>query len=83
MLLWNNDMMRIHLCYYFVQVLREIDPSDRLLDSVTDPVRAYLRGRNDTVRCIITRYATRVGVVYIRSLILLTLVVVVVAAVVV
>lgn len=53
-------MMRIHLCYYFVQVLREIDPSDRLLESVTDPVRAYLRGRNDTVRCIITRYATRV-----------------------
>ena len=53
-------MMRIHLCYYFVKVLREIDPSDRLLESVTDPVRAYLRGRNDTVRCIITRYATRV-----------------------
>jgi len=34
--------------------LREIDPSDRLLEVVTEPVRSYLRGRNDTVRCIIT-----------------------------
>jgi anaphase-promoting complex subunit 2 len=39
-----------------IKVLREIDPSDRLLDVVTDPVRTYLRGRSDTVRCIITRY---------------------------
>jgi anaphase-promoting complex subunit 2 len=35
-------------------VLREIDPSDRLLQVVAEPVRSYLRGRNDTVRCIIT-----------------------------
>lgn len=34
--------------------MREIDPSDRLLEVVTEPVRSYLRGRNDTVRCIIT-----------------------------
>lgn len=43
-------------CYInTIKVLREIDPSDRLLEVVTEPVRSYLRGRNDTVRCIITR----------------------------
>jgi anaphase-promoting complex subunit 2 len=44
-------------CYInTIKVLREIDPSDRLLEVVTEPVRSYLRARNDTVRCIITRY---------------------------
>ena len=38
-----------------IKVLREIDPSDRLLEIVAEPVRSYLRGRKDTVRCIITR----------------------------
>jgi len=41
-----------------VKVLRVIDDSTNdngLLDVVTGGVRAYLRGRTDTVRCIITR----------------------------
>ena len=37
-----------------IKVLREIDPSGRLLQIVAEPVRTYLRGRTDTVRCIIT-----------------------------
>lgn len=37
-----------------IKVLREIDPSDRLLQVVTEPVRSYLRRRRNTVRCIIT-----------------------------
>lgn len=37
-----------------IQVLREMDPSDILLANVTEPIRTYLRGRHDTVRCIIT-----------------------------
>jgi len=37
-----------------IKVLRIVDPSDRLLHIVAEPVRAYLRGRQDTVRCIIT-----------------------------
>ena len=37
-----------------IKVLREIDPSDRLLQLVAEPVRSYLRSRKDTVRCIIT-----------------------------
>jgi anaphase-promoting complex subunit 2 len=38
-----------------IKVLREIDPSDQLLAVVCEPVRNYLKGRSDTVRCIITR----------------------------
>ena len=37
-----------------IKVLREIDPSDRLLSFVAEPVRSYLRRRHNTVRCIIT-----------------------------
>lgn len=37
-----------------IKVLREIDPSDRLLQLVAEPVRSYLRRRHNTVRCIIT-----------------------------
>jgi anaphase-promoting complex subunit 2 len=36
-----------------IKVLRVIDPSDRLLTEVAEPVRQYLRGRADTVRSII------------------------------
>jgi anaphase-promoting complex subunit 2 len=36
-----------------IKVLRVIDPSDRLLSVVAEPVRQYLRGRADTVRSII------------------------------
>jgi len=37
-----------------IKVFREIDPSDRLLQVVAEPVRSYLRQRQNTVRCIIT-----------------------------
>ncbi|KAL3822906.1 hypothetical protein ACHAXA_010689 [Cyclostephanos tholiformis] len=37
-----------------IKVLREMDPSGELLEVVTRPVRDYLRGRSDTIRCIIT-----------------------------
>jgi anaphase-promoting complex subunit 2 len=37
-----------------IKVFREIDPSDRLLQVVAEPVRSYLRQRKNTVRCIIT-----------------------------
>jgi anaphase-promoting complex subunit 2 len=37
-----------------IKVFREIDPSDRLLQIVAEPVRSYLRQRQNTVRCIIT-----------------------------
>lgn len=37
-----------------IKVMRIFDPSDCLLDTAAEEVRAYLRGRSDTVRCIMT-----------------------------
>lgn len=37
-----------------IKVLRAMDPSGELLQVVTQPVREYLHGRTDTIRCIIT-----------------------------
>lgn len=46
-----------------IKVLRAIDADSNsngqqqlLLETVTDPIKKYLRARNDTVRCIITGY---------------------------
>lgn len=36
-----------------IKALRLLDPSDLLLDYVSGPVRVYLRGRKDAVRCIV------------------------------
>ncbi len=37
-----------------IRTLRIIDPSDLLLNYVATPVRAYLRRRSDTVRCVVS-----------------------------
>ncbi|CAG2054169.1 unnamed protein product [Timema podura] len=37
-----------------VKTLRQLDPTGVLLDTVTQPVRKYLRNRHDTVRCVVT-----------------------------
>ena len=37
-----------------IKVLREMDPSGELLEVVSQPVREYLKGREDTIRCIVT-----------------------------
>jgi len=37
-----------------IRALRVLDPSGVLLDAVCDPVRKYLRHRENTVRCIVT-----------------------------
>ena len=49
-----NTSQIIHVYMNTIKFLRHIDPSDRLLQQVAEPVRTYLRGRSDTVRCIIT-----------------------------
>mmetsp|Transcript_18602 Transcript_18602/g.40472 ORF Transcript_18602/g.40472 Transcript_18602/m.40472 type:complete len:751 (+) Transcript_18602:158-2410(+) len=49
-----NTSQIINVYVNIIKLLREIDPSDGLLDAVAEPVRSYLRGRNDTVRCIVT-----------------------------
>ncbi|XP_049784564.1 anaphase-promoting complex subunit 2 isoform X1 [Schistocerca cancellata] len=37
-----------------IRALRQLDPSGVLLDTVTQPVRQYLRHRDDTVRCVVS-----------------------------
>lgn len=48
-----NTSQIIDMYISTIKVLRVIDPSDRLLTTVAEPVRQYLRGRADTVRSII------------------------------
>ena len=38
---------------HLLQGLRILDPSGVVLEKVCDPVRSYLRIRDDTVRCIV------------------------------
>ncbi|KAL3805015.1 hypothetical protein HJC23_003243 [Cyclotella cryptica] len=47
-----------------IKVLRRMDASGELLHVVTRPVREYLRGREDTVRCIITSLTEEEGDLY-------------------
>ncbi|CAK0855371.1 unnamed protein product [Prorocentrum cordatum] len=37
-----------------IRAMRLVDPRGLLLEAVSDPIRAYLKRRKDTVRCIIT-----------------------------
>jgi anaphase-promoting complex subunit 2 len=37
-----------------IKALRELDPSGLILEAVSEPIRAYLRGRRDTIRCVVT-----------------------------
>lgn len=48
----------IQVYIHTIKVLRVLDPTDQWLLPVTNPVRSYLRGRADTVRCIITSLTT-------------------------
>jgi anaphase-promoting complex subunit 2 len=44
----------IQIYIYTIKVLRIIDPTDCLLEHVSHGIKAYLRERGDTVRCIIS-----------------------------
>ncbi|KAK9820288.1 hypothetical protein WJX72_008627 [[Myrmecia] bisecta] len=37
-----------------IKTLREVDPTGVLLEAVGEPIKEYLRGRRDTIRCIVT-----------------------------
>lgn len=37
-----------------IKALAACDPSGAILGAVSGPIRAYLRGRRDTIRCIVT-----------------------------
>jgi anaphase-promoting complex subunit 2 len=49
----TNQILQVYM--NSIKVLRVIDPTDALVDSVTGELTSYLRHRSDTVRCIITR----------------------------
>ena len=48
-----NTLQIIDVYINTIKVLRILDPTDHLLARVAEPVRQYLQGRQDTVRCII------------------------------
>ncbi|KAK0175086.1 hypothetical protein PV327_008867 [Microctonus hyperodae] len=37
-----------------IKALRQLDPIGVLLETVTEPIKAYLRNRTDTVRCVVS-----------------------------
>lgn len=37
-----------------IKALRAIDPAGVFLEAVGEPIRDYLRGRKDTIKCIVT-----------------------------
>eukprot|EP00026_Physarum_polycephalum_P002809 Phypoly_transcript_02817.p1 GENE.Phypoly_transcript_02817~~Phypoly_transcript_02817.p1 ORF type:complete len:818 (+),score=124.80 Phypoly_transcript_02817:172-2625(+) len=41
-----------------IKAMKLIDPSGVILDEVGDPIRNYLRQREDTIRCIVTSFTT-------------------------
>ena len=52
-----NTLQIIDAYINTIKVLRILDPTDQLLTIVAKPVRQYLQGRQDTVRCIIANRA--------------------------
>lgn len=37
-----------------IKALRQLDPTGVLLETITEPIKVYLRGREDTVRCVVS-----------------------------
>ncbi|CAH8300618.1 unnamed protein product [Eruca vesicaria subsp. sativa] len=48
----TNDIL--HQYVSTIKALRAIDPAGVFLEAVAEPIRDYLRGRKDTVKCIVT-----------------------------
>ena len=44
-----------------IKALRELDPQGALLEGVSGPLRAYLRRRKDTIRCVVTMLTDDAG----------------------
>lgn len=48
----TNDIL--HQYVSTIKALRTIDPAGIFLEAVGEPIREYLRGRKDTIKCIVT-----------------------------
>ncbi|KAF2604329.1 hypothetical protein F2Q70_00027344 [Brassica cretica] len=55
----TNDIL--HQYVSTIKALRAIDPAGVFLEAVAEPIRDYLRGRKDTIKCIITMLTDRSG----------------------
>ncbi|KAM3754567.1 hypothetical protein ACB098_03G175200 [Castanea mollissima] len=55
----TNDI----LCQYVptIKALRTIDPAGVFVEAVGEPIRDYLRGRKDTIKCIVTMLTDGTG----------------------
>jgi anaphase-promoting complex subunit 2 len=49
-----STLQIVEMYVLMIRTLRILDPSDLLLTYVASPVRAYLKSRKDTVRCVVT-----------------------------
>ncbi|KAK7251905.1 hypothetical protein RIF29_35508 [Crotalaria pallida] len=55
----TNDIL--HQYVSTIKALRTIDPAGVFLEAVGEPIRDYLRGRRDTIKCIVTMLTDGTG----------------------
>lgn len=55
----TNDIL--HQYISTIKALRTIDPAGVFLEAVGEPIREYLRGRKDTIKCIVTMLTDGAG----------------------
>ncbi|KAK4771956.1 hypothetical protein SAY86_013731 [Trapa natans] len=55
----TNDIL--HQYVSTIKALRTIDPAGIFLEAVGEPIREYLRGRKDTIKCIVTMLTDGTG----------------------
>ncbi|KAH7845369.1 hypothetical protein Vadar_001272 [Vaccinium darrowii] len=55
----TNDIL--HQCVSTIKALRTIDPAGVFLEAVGEPIREYLKGRKDTIKCIVTMLTDETG----------------------
>ncbi|XP_042049133.1 anaphase-promoting complex subunit 2-like isoform X2 [Salvia splendens] len=55
----TNDIL--HQYVSTIKALRTVDPAGVFLESVGEPIREYLKGRKDTIKCIVTMLTDGAG----------------------
>ncbi|XP_027096892.1 anaphase-promoting complex subunit 2 isoform X1 [Coffea arabica] len=55
----TNDIL--HQYVSTIKALRTIDPAGVFLEAVSEPIREYLKGRKDTIKCIVTMLTDGTG----------------------
>lgn len=55
----TNDIL--HQYVSTIKALRTIDPTGVFLEAVGEPISEYLRGRKDTIKCIVTMLTDGTG----------------------